>query len=279
MPRNVLPLDASAIYRTGFYARYRGQWFEAHQGETWPDELVIGARAGEMMPDGFSETPDGRFVASRIVRLGELEGISSVQSFCVWKNAVWSIDDVDWDQRVATLRRTLDRPRGNYAEPSPGPARIDFPNWPGVDAHDPEWISAIVRPSELARVCVEATPVDVNPTPVFAVSETAHSRPESLRESPWLPPERALTLVRQRITGDNMGDYPVADLQADRMRDGWRVWSVPPRTDDPLDIRLGWAIWYVADDGLMWRSSTSTAFTDAEQRMTAQFFERNQSVG
>ncbi|MFI5776855.1 hypothetical protein [Nocardia sp. NPDC051570] len=75
--------------------------------------------------------------------------------------------------------------------------------------------------------------------------------PEALSE------DRAITLVGNYIRGQEIDttNYPLEELVAERLSVGWMVF-VPVR---PGQIAIGRAIFYVADDGLVERSSSSTA--------------------
>ncbi|WP_263407243.1 hypothetical protein [Nocardia colli] len=68
---------------------------------------------------------------------------------------------------------------------------------------------------------------------------------------------QAITLVRQHILGlgvDTTG-YPLDELVAERLEIGWMVF-VPT---EPGEIAIGRAIFYIADDGVIEQSSSSTA--------------------
>ncbi|MGF6885543.1 hypothetical protein ABIA39_003915 [Nocardia sp. GAS34] len=83
-----------------------------------------------------------------------------------------------------------------------------------------------------------------------------------------LPRHQAIALVRAHILGlgvDTTG-YPLDQLVAERLEVGWMVF-VPT---DPGEIAIGRAIFYIADDGVIEQSSSSTApslyFSGFEQR-------------
>ncbi|MBU3065407.1 hypothetical protein KO481_28250 [Nocardia sp. NEAU-G5] len=83
-----------------------------------------------------------------------------------------------------------------------------------------------------------------------------------------LPQHQAIMLVREYILGlslDTTG-YPLDQLVAERLEVGWMVF-VPT---EPGEIAIGRAIFYIADDGVIEQSSSSTApslyFAGFEQR-------------
>ncbi|MGY2062722.1 hypothetical protein ACW9HQ_48215, partial [Nocardia gipuzkoensis] len=72
-----------------------------------------------------------------------------------------------------------------------------------------------------------------------------------------LPRDQAIALVREHIRGlgvDTTG-YPLDELVAERLEVGWMVF-VPT---EPGEIAIGRAIFYIADDGVIEQSSSSTA--------------------
>ncbi|WP_225729901.1 MULTISPECIES: hypothetical protein [unclassified Nocardia] len=83
-----------------------------------------------------------------------------------------------------------------------------------------------------------------------------------------MPREDAIERVRQYILDQGMDTtgYPLDELRADRISVGWMVF-VPTR---PGEISIGRAIFYIADDGVLERSSSSVApsvyIADFEQR-------------
>ncbi|MFW0786298.1 hypothetical protein AAFP35_17480 [Gordonia sp. CPCC 206044] len=270
----LVPLDGSTLYANGLYVLYEGRWFWAEMGRSWPKDVVVGVRNGEAIPEGFAETPNHfKFIATRTVDAGELSAVCSVNTYCTWKNRVWNIAKIDETRRVATLTIATSL-KGGYPESEPWPQSVQFRGMPGINYIDREQFAAEVRPAEMARVMYLVNPFDVPPPIHSRVEERLQVWVDSVDSSPWLPAEDALALVRERVAGEDAGSYPVERLQADRLRDGWRVWAVPPASDDPLDVRMGWAIWYVADDGVVWRSSNSTEFRKAELELTNQLFKR-----
>ncbi|MFW0786297.1 hypothetical protein AAFP35_17475 [Gordonia sp. CPCC 206044] len=270
----VVPLDGSMLYADGLYVLYKGQWFWADTGRPWPERVVVGVRAGEPIPSGFTETPSNfKFIATREVETAELSALCAVETFCTWKNRVWAIAKIDASTRVATLT-IAQYLRGGYPEFEPRPRLPEFRRMPGINYRDDDWISAQVRPAEMARVMLLVTPFEVPPPAKPILDGEVQVWVDSVDSSPWLPGEDALALVRERVAGEDAGSYPVERLQADRLRDGWRVWAVPPVSDDPLDVRVGRVVWYVADDGVVWRSSNSTEFRKAELELTNQLHKR-----
>ncbi|MFI5718323.1 hypothetical protein [Nocardia sp. NPDC051750] len=72
-----------------------------------------------------------------------------------------------------------------------------------------------------------------------------------------LPHDRALAAVRDHILGLGIdtSDYPVEELVAERLSVGWMVFA----PTQPGEIAIGRAIFYIADDGIIEQSSSSTA--------------------
>ncbi len=269
--------DSTTLYVTGTYALVDDRWYLS---ESQGDTLTLIVYPGDVVLEGFSESSKFWAVAEKAVPLSEVSALCWVASYCTWKNKVWSIDFIDRVEDIVRLQFTARLPDGEFVESQPVPPLDDFMAWPGVEAIDREWTSVLVRPAEMARVQMEFEPFGVPVLPIVRLPEFSRNAVmvDSLPESPWLPPDEAIAIVRQRISGEDMGGYPVELLQADRLRDGWRVWAPPPPVEDPRDIRLGWAVWYVADDGLMWASSTSTPVEQAQTRMTNQLFARLQET-
>ncbi|MGV9712487.1 hypothetical protein ACWDTI_17695 [Gordonia sp. NPDC003424] len=274
----VVPLDGTTIYPTGIYASRDGRWFPTDTTTAWPsDSVVLVVFPGDPIPPGFVETPGNRaFTASLTVPEDEIDAMCAVESTCVWKNLTWIIDSVDPVNREAWL--TLpSTPLDAAGLIGPAPQQAELRWWPGVRVDASGSATTRVRPDEMASVALQVTPYEMAPSlrRRDALKMTG-IRVSSIPVSPWMPAADALRTARVAIATEPMGTYPVARLRADRMRDGWRVWAPPPPTDDPLGFRLGWAIWYVADDGVMWRSSTSTEFRAAAQRMSNQLYQRLQ---
>ncbi|WP_174567781.1 hypothetical protein [Nocardia altamirensis] len=71
-----------------------------------------------------------------------------------------------------------------------------------------------------------------------------------------LPRDRAISLVRAYILGRDLDTtgYPLDQLAAERLEVGWLVF-VPT---EPGELAIGRALFYVADDGVIEQSSSST---------------------
>ncbi|WP_280398173.1 hypothetical protein [Nocardia carnea] len=72
-----------------------------------------------------------------------------------------------------------------------------------------------------------------------------------------LPEQQAIEQVGRYLTesGEDLSGYPVDTLRADRVDGGWMVFAPVA----PGEIAIGRAIFYVADDGVLERSSSSVA--------------------
>ena len=270
--------DSTTFYAYGTYGLLDGRWYMDSQTGS-DDTATFVVYPGDEVPEGFSPSTKYWAVAERTVPLTDVSAFCAVASYCTWKNKVWMIREINKVRDAVMLQIAGGMPR-DFVESQPIPAWKEFVRWPGVEALDRDWTTVEVRPAEMARVQMDFEPFAVPVPPIVRLPEFSRNAVmvDSLPESPWLPPDEAIAIVRQRISGEDMGGYPVELLQADRLRDGWRVWAPPPPVDDPRDIRLGWAVWYVADDGLMWESSTSTPVEQAQTRMTNQLFARLQET-
>ncbi|GGL23701.1 hypothetical protein [Nocardia jinanensis] len=75
-------------------------------------------------------------------------------------------------------------------------------------------------------------------------------------------------------SGDDLSGYPVENLRADRVSVGWMVY-VPV---EPGEIAVGRAIFYVADDGVLERSSSSMAPSRYLPEFERRFRARNRAL-
>ncbi|MFI1462584.1 hypothetical protein [Nocardia carnea] len=91
-----------------------------------------------------------------------------------------------------------------------------------------------------------------------------------------LPEQQAIDRVGSYLSGNgaDLSGYPVADLRADRVDGGWMVFA--PVT--PGEIAIGRAIFYVADDGVLERSSSSVAPSQYLPEFRRRFGKRNRSL-
>ncbi|MFI6310004.1 hypothetical protein ACIBEK_07755 [Nocardia fusca] len=91
-----------------------------------------------------------------------------------------------------------------------------------------------------------------------------------------LPERRAIDLVGRYLTesGEDTSGYPVDDLRADRVDGGWMVFAPVA----PGEIAIGRAIFYVADDGVLERSSSSVAPSQYLPEFRHRFRNRNRSL-
>src|SRR5262249_23287839 len=87
-----------------------------------------------------------------------------------------------------------------------------------------------------------------------------------------LPAEEAIATVRDCISerGLESHGYPVSELVAGRVEVGWMVHVPPPAGE----IMVGRALFYVADDGVLERSSSSTPVSAYEPGFTDRFRQR-----
>ncbi|MBF6192913.1 hypothetical protein IU475_17190 [Nocardia beijingensis] len=93
------------------------------------------------------------------------------------------------------------------------------------------------------------------------------------------PMSRADALARVerflRDSGADLANYPLDDLRADRISVGWMVY-LPV---EPGEIAIGRAIYYVADDGVLERSSSSVAPSVYQAEFERRFRDRHGPVG
>ncbi|NQE67247.1 hypothetical protein [Nocardia gamkensis] len=89
--------------------------------------------------------------------------------------------------------------------------------------------------------------------------------------------EEAIASVARfiRNSGADTADYPLEDLRADRIGVGWMVY-VPV---EPGEIAIGRAIYYIADDGVLERSSSSVAPSMYLAGFERRFQDRHGPVG
>ncbi|MGK8520574.1 hypothetical protein ACRS6B_02965 [Nocardia asteroides] len=89
--------------------------------------------------------------------------------------------------------------------------------------------------------------------------------------------EEAIARVERflRDRDADTADYPLEDLRADRVGVGWMVY-VPV---EPGEIAIGRAIYYLADDGVLERSSSSVAPSVYLPEFERRFRERHGAVG
>lgn len=92
-----------------------------------------------------------------------------------------------------------------------------------------------------------------------------------------MPREDALARVERflRDSGADLAAYPPEDLRADRISVGWMVY-VPV---EPGEIAIGRAIYYLADDGVLERSSSSVAPSVYRAEFERRFRDRHGPVG
>ncbi|MFW0796550.1 hypothetical protein AAFP30_22265 [Gordonia sp. CPCC 205515] len=274
----IVPMDGSTIYPTGVHACRDDRWFGTARVSSWPaDSVVLTVALGEPIPRDFPATPDNpSFAAMLTVPDGEIEAMCAVEATCVWKNVTWVIDSLDAPNNTAVLQLPLTFLDAKQSA-GPAPNVAELRSWPGVVVDASGVASARVRPAEMAAVTLQVTPYETQPSLRRRDDLKSTGIPvSSIPVSPWMSAADALHTARDAVSTSRAGGYPVDRIRADRMRDGWRVWAPPPASDDPLGFRLGWAVWYVADDGVMWRSSTSTDFRAASRRMSNQLYQRLQ---
>ncbi|MGW0180390.1 hypothetical protein [Nocardia sp. NPDC003345] len=91
-----------------------------------------------------------------------------------------------------------------------------------------------------------------------------------------LPPEAAVDRVAAHLTagGEDLSGYPVDRLRAERVSTGWMVY-VPV---EPGEIAVGRAIFYLADDGVLERSSSSVAPSRYIPEFERRFRTRNRAM-
>ncbi|MGI5221407.1 hypothetical protein [Nocardia sp. CA-290969] len=91
-----------------------------------------------------------------------------------------------------------------------------------------------------------------------------------------LPERQAIERVGRYLleSGEDTSGYPVDELRADRVDGGWMVF-VPVA---PGEIAIGRAIFYVADDGVLERSSSSVAPSQYLPDFRRRFRNRNRSL-
>ena len=91
-----------------------------------------------------------------------------------------------------------------------------------------------------------------------------------------LPERQAIDLVGRYLSksGEDTSGFPVDALRADRLDGGWMVFAPVA----PGEIAIGRAIFYVADDGVLERSSSSVAPSQYLPDFRRRFRNRNRSL-
>ncbi|MEV0772374.1 hypothetical protein [Nocardia salmonicida] len=91
-----------------------------------------------------------------------------------------------------------------------------------------------------------------------------------------MPREEAIAAVRAHLidSAADIAEYPPDRLHADRISVGWMVF-VPV---EPGELAIGRAIYYVADDGVLQRSSSAVAPSVFVEEFAESFYERHRSV-
>ena len=263
--------------------RVDGGWFQFARR---PDGVRLYS-TGADLPVGFTATGVRQRIGDwraesgyRDIGVERVGPVVIVSNRCVWKDTVWGIGDAavsDDPVGDTMVRLVLWEVPAHDADHRHADARYAaFAASPGIDWIDRAHVTAPVRLGEVAQFRVDVDEW----TGGAPVHRRASWQRAGLESSPMITAERARHRVREYFaeTGLATGLYRLDALEATRVRDGWRVWCPPPPADDPRDIRFGWAVFYVADDGAVLRSSTSQSVDDGAKALTNGFYLRNSTA-
>lgn len=268
-------ISARSWWVTDDYMLWNGEWYRFNQRG---DDLWVYSSNLLPLPEGFAEMTTRPLQTNGFVKTSaaQVGPVVRVQTLVLWKNVLWDVLGVRGDGEAVLLSRLTGLP-DDYVDGRPYPPELLFRGWPGVVFEDRDLISVWVRPAELAGVRVDVTPVEL---PRVLRDERLSWWRESLVRSPFVSGEDAVVLVREFVARTEIvvGEYPMEDLVASRLRDGWRVWAQPPQVRDVADLRLGWAVFYVADDGVVVRSSTSVSFEESERGLSNELLARSMAA-
>lgn len=221
---------------------------------------------GEPLPDLYRAAPD--WVADPVLNRRAVNGLLT---FCYW-----------WDG--ARWYRGESPEPAEVAEALPGiwtsdsVARIvtDLLG-DGVTERQHEAVATLVAAAEAGAVTREALGEVFGPQGSFDIDNAFYQLLMGGVTAPErLPEADAVARVAGLLTasGEDTAGYPVEKLRAERVRAGWMVY-VPV---EPGDLAIGRAIFYVADDGVLERSSSSVAPSQYLPDFERRFRQRNRAV-
>ncbi|MGW4364092.1 hypothetical protein ACWEKT_00485 [Nocardia takedensis] len=241
-------------------------------GGVWnAPELDAAYNGGAPMPDLYAGAP--AWVANQVLNSRAARGLLS---FCYW----WERDS--WFRGESAPAEAL-----TAAVPGVWSARTTADVLCGVVSAAPserqraaaDDLVAAAESGVVSRATVAALfddPADDVDGALYQLSMAG----VVLELSEELPREEAILAVREHILGLGLDtdDYPVEELVAERLNVGWMVFA-PTR---PGEIVIGRALFYIADDGVIEQSTSSTApsryaegfaqrFRDRKARDTADF--------
>lgn len=241
-------------------------------GGVWnAPELDAAYNGGAPMPDLYAGAP--AWVANQVLNSRAARGLLS---FCYW----WERDS--WFRGESAPAEAL-----TAAVPGVWSARTTADVLCGVVSAAPserqraaaDDLVAAAESGVVSRATVAALfddPADDIDGALYQLSMAG----VVLELSEELPREEAILAVREHILGLGLDtdDYPVEELVAERLNVGWMVFA-PIR---PGEIVIGRALFYIADDGVIEQSTSSTApsryaegfaqrFRDRKVRDTADF--------
>lgn len=203
---------------------------------------------GEPMPDLYSGAPE--WVANQVLNPRAARGL---MSFCYW-----------WDRDGWYRGESPTSDRISAAIPGVWSADTVADVVCGVVSNDP---SSAQRAAAVNLVAAAEAGVVTRETLTALFDDPADDIDGALYQLSLaglvtddpvaLSQDRAIALVREHILSLDIDttNYPVEDLVAERLNVGWMVFVPVPEGE----IAIGRAIFYIADDGVIEQSSSSTA--------------------
>lgn len=234
-------------------------------GGVWnAPELEAAYNDGRPMPDLYAGAP--AWVASQVLNPRAVRGLLS---FCYW-----------WDRGSWFRGESAPSEELGAAVPGVWSAQVTAEVICGVVSADPTdrqraAAADLVGAAEAGVVTRNTlTALFDSPSDDIAGALYQLSLAGLVAEVPdELPRQQALAAVRDHILGldlDTSG-YPVDELVAERLTVGWMVY-VPTAPDE---IAIGRAIFYIADDGVIEQSSSSTPPSNYTAGFEERFQERH----
>ncbi|BDU02467.1 hypothetical protein [Nocardia sputorum] len=239
-------------------------------GGVWnAPELAAAYNDGARLPDLYAGAPE--WVAGQVLNHRCASGLLS---FCYWwENGRWYRGESPGPDRFAeavpgvwTAAVVVDIVSGLLGDD------VDAQRRAAVDALVSAAEAGVVTRDALADVFGDDDLFDVD----GAFFQLTMAGVTTTAPGP-MPREEAIALVERfiRDSGAATVSYPLEDLRADRLDVGWMVY-VPV---EPGEIAIGRAIYYIADDGVLERSSSSVAPSVYIGEFERRFRDRHGPVG
>ena len=277
------PIASQSMWHTGPYIQWQGGWYQFETVVVEGGERIRIYQANITDPDDrFAPLPNPtraqaeRYEGYRDVPASEVGATINVDALCVWKDIVWSICGATASYNGDLRLQMCNTVPVDYPNPETAVTDEILANWPGIEVGwSADHVQALIRPVEATLCRTDVTPYDPQRR-AWVDDARATWWTGSLVGSPFLAPGAAIEAVKRFVVEQRieLGDYRIDQLEVSRLRDGWRVWCPPPPVEGPGDLRFGWAVFYVADDGYVVRSSTQQSLLDASQELSNGLLQR-----